>query len=78
MMAKCAQTFEVFAAEILSATAVDDELVLASVAVHRRTKAGLEYHGTIVMTFRVEDGIVTRGTDMISSAGEAYWSSLGL
>jgi hypothetical protein len=31
-----------------------------------------------VMTLRVEDGVVTRGTDMIDSAGEAYRSSLGL
>ncbi len=29
------------------------------------------------MIFRVENGILTRGSDMIESSGEAYWSSLG-
>jgi hypothetical protein len=30
------------------------------------------------MSFRGEDGVVTRGCDLVTSAGESYWSSLNL
>ena len=78
LMGRCAAEFEVFDSKWVSVTAIDDELVHSVVAVHRRTRDGEDYQGTILMSFRVEDGIVTRGSDMISSSGEAYWSSLGL
>ena len=76
MMAKIPAAFEVFENDWVMSQAVGDELVVGAVRVRRKTHDGREFEGLLAMSFRVEDGVVTRGCDLVTSAGEAYWSSL--
>jgi ketosteroid isomerase-like protein len=78
LVAKGASAFDIYDSEVRSSEAVGDELVISVVDCHRRTHDGREYRGTFAMILRVEDGILTRGADMIESAGETFWQSLDL
>ena len=77
LMGKVATHFEVYETEPLSMEPIGTELLVVVLNAHRRTHDGREYRGTFAMIFRVENGLLTRGSDMIESSGEAYWSSLG-
>jgi hypothetical protein len=77
LMGKVATAFEVYETNVASIEPVGTELLLTVFDAYRRTHDGREYRGTFAGVFRVQDGILTRGSDMIESSGEAYWSSLG-
>lgn len=77
LMGKVATHFDVYQTEFVSMEAVGTELVQVIFDAYRRTHDGREYRGMFAGVFRIENGLLTRGSDMIDSSGEAYWSSLG-
>ena len=67
-----------FENELVDAYAVGDSLVMTHIRGHRAPASGgdpmtFDY----VMALRLEDGIVTRATDLIDADAERYFSSLG-
>lgn len=77
-MARVQAEFDVFESEVDTLVPVGDELVFVSMNVRRRTQDGREYHGKLGSMFRVEDGLVTRGSDLGEAGLQRYWASLGL
>ena len=56
---------------------VGDELVTANIRAYRKLGDD-ELDITMVMTHRFVDGKVVRGTDMVPSSFEAFWSRIGI
>jgi ketosteroid isomerase-like protein len=66
-----------FTNDVVDAFAVGDELVMVHVLGHRRSRASGESLDTdLVMALRVQDGVVTRGVDLIDSRAESYFERL--
>lgn len=60
--------------ELVDAYAVGDEIVMAQVRLHRRRRTTGEVFDTdIVMVFRIEEGAITRGVDLLDSSAEAWF-----
>jgi ketosteroid isomerase-like protein len=66
--------FDQYDNELVDAFAVGEELVMTHVRLHRRRRTTGEVFDTdIVMAFRVEDGVISRGVDILDSAAEAWF-----
>ncbi|WP_037158017.1 hypothetical protein [Rhodococcoides fascians] len=63
--------------EVISVEVVGDELVTANIRAYRKLGDD-ELDITMVMTHRFVDGKVVRGTDMVPSSFEAFWSRVGI
>lgn len=63
--------------EVLSCEVHGDQLVTANVRAYRRLGA-TELDIIMVMTHRFVDGKVTRGTDIVPSSFEKFWSETGI
>ncbi|MCH5645007.1 MULTISPECIES: nuclear transport factor 2 family protein [unclassified Gordonia (in: high G+C Gram-positive bacteria)] len=63
--------------EVISCDVIGDELVTANVRAYRRL-GDQELDITMVMTHRFVDGKVTRGTDIVPSSFERFWSDTAI
>lgn len=63
--------------EVISCEVHGDELVTANVRAYRRL-GETELDIIMVMTHRFVDGKVTRGTDIVPSSFEKFWSETGI
>lgn len=65
-----------FSNELVEAFAVGEELVMAHVRAHRRSRSnGDVLDADYVMVLRIEDGVITRGVDLIDSMAERYFAA---
>jgi hypothetical protein len=63
--------------EFLDAVAVGDSMVMARVRGHRRVRESQDTLDTeFVMVFRIEDGKVTHGLDMVDREAEEFYKRL--
>jgi ketosteroid isomerase-like protein len=68
------ERFDEYDSELVDAYAVGDEIVMAQVRLHRRRRdTGASFDTDIVMVFRVEEGAITRGVDLLDSAAETWF-----
>jgi ketosteroid isomerase-like protein len=66
--------FDEYNNELVDAYAVGPELVMTHVRLHRRRRTTGEVLDTdIVMAFRVQDGVITRGVDLLDSSAERWF-----
>jgi uncharacterized protein len=64
--------------ELLDAVPVGDSMVMARVRGHRRARGSQDTLDTeFVMVFRIEDGKVTHGVDLIDRDAEEFYNRLG-
>ena len=74
------RSFEIFdesTMELVDATPVGDSLVAAHVRAHRRARDTQQVADfDFVMAFRIEDGQVTHGVDLLDRGAEDYFAAL--
>ena len=75
---RCADALTDRADEIITITGIDEECALVHARAWRKSKAsGDELRYEWAMLYRVEEGMVTYGTDMLDSDAQAFWSRVG-
>jgi ketosteroid isomerase-like protein len=63
--------------EIIAITGIDDECALVHARAWRKSKAsGEELRYEWAMLYRVENGLITYGADMLDSDAQAFWGRI--
>ena len=63
-----------FAMDLVNAYAVGDSLVMAHIRAHRRARDSRRtLDDDFAMVFRIDDGVVTHGVDMIGPSFVEFW-----
>lgn len=60
--------------DILTITGIDSQCAFVHARAYRRSRAnGEEIHYEWAMLYRVEDGLITYGADMLDARAQAFW-----
>jgi ketosteroid isomerase-like protein len=71
---RCVATLDAHRDEILAITGIDEQCALVHARAFRRSKStGEEVSYEWAMLFRVEQGRITYGTDMLDADAQAFW-----
>jgi hypothetical protein len=63
--------------EIIAITGIDDECALVHARAWRKSNAsGVELRYEWAMLYRVENGLITYGADMLDSDAQAFWGRI--
>jgi ketosteroid isomerase-like protein len=74
---RCAAALADRADEILSINGVDEQCALVHARAWRKSKAsGEEIRYEWAMLYRIENGMVTYGTDMLDADAQAFWGRI--
>jgi hypothetical protein len=72
--ARCADALAERRDEILAITGIDEQCALVHARAYRRSAAsGEDIHYEWAMLYRVEDGLITYGADMLDADAQAFW-----
>ena len=73
--ASCAEALEERHDEIIAITGIDRECAFVHARAYRRSAAnGEAIHYEWAMLYRVEQGLITYGADMLDAAAQAFWA----
>ena len=71
---RCAAALDAHKDEILTITGIDQQCALVHARAFRRSKStGEEISYEWAMLFRVEQGLITYGADMLDADAQAFW-----
>jgi hypothetical protein len=74
---RCAAALSARSDEIVSITPIDEQMVVVRARAWRKSAAtGAELRYEWVMLFRVEDGLVTYGVDMLDRDAQQFWGRI--
>lgn len=76
MLGDVAAKMDIFTNDLLDIQAVGLDMVVCRVRANRKPRGGGACCHEFVQVFRVENGKITRGVEMISSATEGYYRAL--
>ena len=75
--ASCALALAERRDEIIAITAIDRECAFVHARAYRRSAAnGEAIHYEWAMLYRVEQGLITHGADMLDAAAQAFWARI--
>lgn len=73
-VARCAAAISDRSDEIVAISGIDEQCALVHARAYRRSRAtGEEIHYEWAMLYRVEDGRITYGADMLDADAQAFW-----
>ncbi len=74
---RCTAALDAHKDEILTIIGIDQQCALVHARASRRSKStGEEIAYEWAMLFRVEEGLITYGTDMLDAEAQAYWGRI--
>ncbi len=76
MVAEFAAEMESFTNELLAVEEAGPDMVVCRVLAKRKPRGGLGFSHEFVQIFRIEDGRITHGAEMISASAEVRYKSL--
>jgi ketosteroid isomerase-like protein len=76
MLAEVAAEMETFTNELLAVEAVGSDMVVCRVRAIRTPRGGAAFSHEFVQVFRMENGRITLGVEMIGALAEQYYKAL--
>ncbi|KKW91869.1 nuclear transport factor 2 family protein [Sphingobium chungbukense] len=74
----CAQALAERQDEIIAITGIDRECAFVHARAYRKSASnGEDIHYEWAMLYRVEQGLITYGADMLDAAAQAFWARVG-
>jgi hypothetical protein len=76
MVAGAVAEMETFTNELVAIEAVGSDMVVCRVRANRAPRGGAEFSHEFVQVFRMENGRITLGVEMIGALAEDYYKAL--
>jgi ketosteroid isomerase-like protein len=76
MLAGAVAEMETFTNELVAIEAVAADMVVCRVRANRRSRGGAEFSHEFVQVFRMDNGKITLGVEMIGGVAEDYYKAL--